>query len=174
MVHVNDWDFRIIVSANQLSFYGAVTEIREEFCLFPKEGLLVMLGQSSWSLVLSVIKTEVPLDCDDPGIKDLLLQQYGERIGKRSQQDKFGKFFMDAGFLNVVEIWQYFRTKDTADLSQFFTVASREKTLRRDEEARNQEDGSKGTQRLELEVAISYLYGKYGVEIRNLIFEQRQ
>ena len=36
----------------------------------------------------SVIKTEVPLDCDDLARKDLLLQQYGERIEKLSQQDR--------------------------------------------------------------------------------------
>ena len=42
---------------------------------------------------------------------------------------------MDAGFLNVVEIGQYFRTKDTADLSQFHAVACREYTLPRKEGA---------------------------------------
>ena len=75
------------------------------------------MGQSSSSLVPSVIKTEVPLDCDDLVNQDLLLQQYGERIEKLSQHDKLSKFCMDAGFMNVVEIGQYFRTKDTADLS---------------------------------------------------------
>ena len=40
------------------------------------------MGQSSSSLVLRVIKTEVPLDSDDPANQDLLLQQYGERIEK--------------------------------------------------------------------------------------------
>ena len=81
------------------------------------------MAQSSSSLVLSVIKTEVPLNCDDPANQDLLLQQYGERIEKLSQQDKLSEFCMDAGFLNVVEIGQYFMTKDTADLTQFNTVA---------------------------------------------------
>ena len=76
-----------------------------------------MMGQSSSSLVLSVIKTEVPLDFDDPVNEDLLLQQHGERIEKLSYQDKLSKFCMDAGFLNVVEIGQYLRTKITADLS---------------------------------------------------------
>ena len=42
---------------------------------------------------------------------------------------------MDAGFLKVVEIGQYFRTKDTAGLSQFHAVACREYTLPREEEA---------------------------------------
>ena len=62
-----------------------------------------MMEQTSSSPVLSVIMTEVPLDCDDPGNKDLPLQQYGERIEKQSQQDKLSRFCMDAGFLNVVE-----------------------------------------------------------------------
>ena len=75
-----------------------------------------MMGQSSSSLVLSVIKTEVPLDSDDPAYQNFLLQQYGERMKKLSQQDKFSKFCMDAGFLSVVESGQYFMTNDTGDL----------------------------------------------------------
>ena len=71
----------------------------------------VVGGQSSSSIVPSVINTEVPLDSDDRAHKDLLLQKYGERIEKLSQQDRLSKFCMDAGFLNVVEIGQYFMTK---------------------------------------------------------------
>ena len=62
--------------------------------------------------------------------KKLLLQQYGERIEKISQ-DKLSKFCMDAGFLNVVETRQYFMTKDTAEFSQFRAVACREYTAKR-------------------------------------------
>ena len=47
----------------------------------------VVGGQSNSSLVLSVIKTDVPLENDDRALKDLLLQKYGERIEKLSQQD---------------------------------------------------------------------------------------
>ena len=47
----------------------------------------------------SVIKTEVLLDCDDLANQHLLLQQYGERIEKLSQQDKLSKFCMDANFV---------------------------------------------------------------------------
>ena len=54
--------------------------------------------------MLSVIKTEVSLDCDDLTNKDLLLQQYGLRIEKLSQPYKLSKFCMDSAFLNVVEI----------------------------------------------------------------------
>ena len=114
----------------------------------------------------SVIKTEVPLDCDHLARKDLLLQQCGERIEKLSQQDKLSKFCMDARFLNVVEIGQYFMTKDTAEFSQFRAVACREYTLPRDEEA--SQPRIQGNIKIGpvLEVATSYLNGKYGVEIR--------
>ena len=58
--------FRIIVSANQLSLYGAVAEICEEYeSVHERTGRLVVMGQSSSSL-----KTEVPLDCDDPAYQD--------------------------------------------------------------------------------------------------------
>ena len=62
--------------------------------LHDRLGQPVVVGQSSSSFVLSVIKTEVPLDCDDLANKDLLLQQYGERIEKLSQQDTLKKFCM--------------------------------------------------------------------------------
>ena len=128
---------RTITSVNQLSLYGAVAELCEEFETFhDRTGQPVMKGQSNSSFAPSVIKTEVPLDCDDLTKQDLLLQQYGERIEKVSQQDKLSEFSMDAWFLNVVEIGQYFMTKDTAEFSQFTdAVACREYTLPREEEA---------------------------------------
>ena len=127
------------------------------------------MGQSSSSLVLTVIKTEVPLDCDEPANQDLLLQQYGERLEKLSQQDKLSKFCMDAGFPNVVENGQYFMTKDTEEFLQFTdSVACREYTLPRDEEASQPKGWIQGNTKIGpvLEVATSYLHGKYGVEIR--------
>ena len=169
--------FRIIVSANQLSLYGAVAEICEEYeFLHERTERPDVMGQSCSSLVLSVIKTEVPLDCDDPANQDLLLQQYGERIEKLSQQDKLSKICMDAGFLNVVENGQYFMTKDTADLSQFHAVACREYTLPREEPASQPKGWIQGNTKIwpASEVATSYLCGKYGVEDQNLVFEQRQ
>ena len=84
--------FCINVSVNQLSLYGTVAEMWEEYeTLHDRTGQPVVGGQSSSSLVPSVIKTEVPLDCDDLAHKDLLLQQYGERIEKLSQQDDRGR-----------------------------------------------------------------------------------
>ena len=126
--------FCIIVSVNQLSLYGAVAEMCEEYeNLHDRSGRPdVVVGQS---IVLSTIKTEVPLENDDPAYQIFLLQQYEERIEKLSEQDRFSKFCMDAGFLNVVENGQYFMTKDTAEFSQFHAVACREYTLPRDDGA---------------------------------------
>ena len=169
--------FRIIVCANQLSLHGAVAEICEEYeSLHERTGRPFVMGQSSSSLVLSVIKTEVPLDCDDPANQDLLLQQNGERIEKLSQQDKLSKFCMDAGFLNVVENGQYFMTKDTADLSQFHAVACPEYTLPGEEQASQPKGWIQGNTKIGpvLEVATSYLHGKYGVEIRIWSLNKRQ
>ena len=161
--------FRIIVSANQLSLYGAVAEMCEEYeSLHESTGRPVVMGQSSSSLVLSAIKTEVPLDSDDPAYKHFLLQQYGERIEKLSQQDKLSKFCMDAGFLSVVENGQCFMTKDTGDLTQFNKVACREYTLPREDEASQPKGWIQGNTKIGpvLEVATSYLHGKNGVEVR--------
>ena len=89
----------------------------------PGQPVVIPGGQSSSSFVPSVIKTNVLLNSDDPAHKKNLLQRYGERIENLSQQDRLSKFCKDAGFLNVVEIGQYFMTKDTGDLTQFNTVA---------------------------------------------------
>ena len=68
----------------------------------------MMMGQS---IVLSEIETEVPLENNDPAYQKFLLQQNEERI-------------MDAGFISVVEIGQYFMTKDNGE--QFYAKACRE------------------------------------------------
>ena len=75
---------------------------------------------------------------------------------------------MDAGFLSVVEIAQYFMTKDTGDLTQFHAVACREYTLPREEGASQPRGWIQGNTKIGpvLEVTTSCLHGKHGVEIR--------
>ena len=162
--------FRIIVSANQLSLYGVVADMCEECeSLHERTGRPdVLMGQSSSSLVLSVIKTEVPLDCDDPANQNFLLQQNGERIERLSHQDELSKFCMDAGFLSVVEIGQYFMTKDTGDLTQFHAVACRFCTLPREDGSSQPRGWIQGSTKIGrvLEVTTSCLHGKHGIEIR--------
>ena len=90
----------------------------------------VLMGQS---FVLSEIKTEVPLENEIPSHQNVLLQQYEERVKLLSQENKVSKFCMDAGFIHVVEVGQYFMAKDTGDFTKFHTVACREHTLPRDD-----------------------------------------
>ena len=115
--------FRIIISANQLSLYGAVANMCEE-CETHQDRSGepdVVMGQS---IVLSEIKAEILLENDDPSHQNLLFQRCEERIKLLSQENKVSKFCMDAGFIHVVEIGQYFMTKDTEE--QFFAKACRE------------------------------------------------
>ena len=81
---------------------------------------------------------------------------------------------MDAGFLNVVQIGQYFMTKDTAEFSQFRAAACREYTLPRDEEASQPKGWIQGNTEIGpvLEVATCCLHCKYGVEIRIMSMEK--
>ena len=65
--------------------------------------------------------------------QNLLLQRYEERIEMLSQENKVSKFCTGAGFIHVVEIGQYFMTKDTGE--QFFARACREYTLPRSDES---------------------------------------
>ena len=122
--------FRTIVSANQLSFYGAVANMCEEFETHQcRSGQLdVLMGQS---IVFSEIKAEVPLENHHPSHQNLLLQRFEERIEMLSQEDEVSKFCMDAGLINVVEIGQNFMTNDTEE--QFFARACREYTLPRND-----------------------------------------
>ena len=72
---------------------------------------------------------------------------------------------MDA-VIHVVEIGQYFMTKDTEE--QFFARACREYTLPRSDESSQPKGWIQGNTRMGpvLEITTIYLYGKHGVEIR--------
>ena len=75
---------------------------------------------------------------------------------------------MEAGFLRVVEVGQYFITKDTGDFRQFRSVACREYTLPRDDPASQPKGWIQGNMRIGpvLEVTTSFQHFKCGIEIR--------
>ena len=79
-------------------------------------------------------------------------------------------------FWMFLENAQYFMTKDTADLTPISCSGSVANTLFREKQHHNQKGGSNATPKLGpvLEVATSYLHGKYGVEIRIVSCEKRQ
>ena len=95
-----------------------------------------------------------------------LLQRYEERFEKLSQQDRLSKFCVDAGFQNVVEIGQYFMTRDTEEFSQFTdSVACREYILPRGESVSDPKGWIRVNTKIGpvLEVATCCQQGKYGV-----------
>ena len=70
--------------------------------------------------------------------------------------------------MRVVEVGQYFVTRDTGDFRQFRSVACREYTLPRDDPSSQPEGWIQGNMRigLVLEVTTSFQHFKYGIEIR--------
>ena len=124
--------------------------------------------QSSSSFVPSMIKTNMPLNDDDPTHQEFLFQKYGERIKKLSQQDKSSKFCMDAGFLNVVEFGKNFMTKDTQEFSQFTdAVACRECTSPRDEDLSEPKGWCGWTPKLDPYWKLQLVAYKVNMELRS-------
>ena len=70
--------------------------------------------------------------------------------------------------MRVVEVGQYFVTKDTVDFRQFQSVACREYTLPRDDQASQPKGWIQGNMRIGpvLELTTSFQQFKYGIEIR--------
>ena len=91
-----------------------------------------------------------------------------ERIESLSPENKLSKFCKEAGFMRVIEVGQYFVTKDTGSLTQFRSVACLEYTLPRDDPTSQPKGWIPGDMRIGpvLEVTTSYMYGKHGIEIR--------
>ena len=126
--------FRFIISVNQFSICGVVAAFCEEF-EDHQDGsgeLVLLVGQS---LVLGEIEAEVPLQNENSLNHQILWQQYIERIESLSPENKVSKICKEAGFMRVVEVGQYFITKDTGDFRQFRSAACREYTLHRDDPA---------------------------------------
>ena len=161
-----DTIYRIIFSVNQLSIYGAVAAICEEFVGQPDNtGEPVILeGQS---IVLGEVKAEVPAQ-EEPEDSNIVLQKYFQQVQRLSPEDRLSKFCKEAGFMRVVEAGQYFVTKDTGDFRQFRSVACREYTLPRDDSASQPKGWIQGNMRIGpvLEVTTSFQHFKYGIEIR--------
>ena len=130
----NETIFRIILSVNQLSVYGAVAAICEEF-EDHQDGSgepVILMGQS---IVLGEVKAETPLHNENPMNDQIIWQQYIQQVESLSPENRLSKFCKEAGFMRVVEVGQYFVTKDTGDFRQFHSVACREYTLPRDDPA---------------------------------------
>ena len=128
--------FALPFSVNQLSIYGAVAAVCEEFESH-QDGSgqpEILMGKS---IVLGEIKAEVPLQNENPFNHQILWQQYIERIESLSPDSKVSRFCKEAGFMRVVEVGQYLVTKDTGNLRQFRSVACRDGFVYHDTSGQN-------------------------------------
>ena len=160
-----DTIYRIILSANQLSIYGAVAAICDEFVGQPDNtGEPVILeGQS---IVLGEVKAEAPAR-EEPEDSNILLQKYFQQVQRLSPENRLSKFCKEAGFMSVVEVGQYFVTRNDSEFL-LRSVACREYTLPRDDPASEAKGWIQGNTRIGpiLEVTTSFQHFEFGVEVR--------
>ena len=100
-----DTIYRIILSVNQLSVYGAVVAVCEEFESHQDRSgeLEILMGQS---IVLGEVKAEAPLQNENPMNDQIIWQQYIQQVESLSPENKASKFCKEAGFMRVVEVGQ--------------------------------------------------------------------
>ena len=126
---------RTIISVNQLSIYGAVSDLCEEYgSCRTRTGRLVVADQSDPLFAQAYLLVATPSLSIETLAQENLVQKYQERVEWLSQQNRVIKICTDAGFLKTVEVGQYFMTKHTDELLQFTEpVTCREYTLPRDD-----------------------------------------
>ena len=112
-----DTIYRIILSVNQLSIYGAVAAICDEYESHQDSTgqPVILVGQS---IVLGEIKAEVPAHDEEPRDDQIIWQQYIQQVESLSPENRVSKFCKEAGFMRVVEVGQYFVTRDASEFQQ--------------------------------------------------------
>ena len=85
---------------------------------------VVLEGQS---IVLGEVKAEAPAQ-EGPEDSNIALQKYFQQVRRLSPEDKLSKFCKEAGFMRVVEVGQYFVTRNASEFL-LKSVACREYTL---------------------------------------------
>ena len=162
--------FRTTISVNQLSIYGAVSELCEEYSICQTRTVRpVLAGQSDPLFASANLLIMTSTSSDEILAQENLLQKHKERVEKLPQPDQFIKICTDAGSLKTVEVGQYFMTKHTDEFLQFAEpVTGREYILPRDDKSADPKGWIQGNTNIGpvLEVTTSYLQGLHGVEIR--------
>ena len=160
--------FRTLISVSELSIYGAVSELCEEYKALPCRDLC-------WQNNLTHCLSQQVCWWQHLHLRPKILHK---NVYCKSTKNEWKgshnkivwlKFCTDAGFLTTVDVGQYLMTMDTEKFSQFAEpVTCREYTSPRDEKSSERKGWIRGNTKIRpvLEVTTSYLQGKYGVEIR--------
>ena len=129
--------FRTIISVNQLSIYGAVSDLCEEYSICQTStGRLVVAGLSDPFFAPAVLLIMTPTSSIEILPQENLLQKHKERVEKLPQPDQLIKILTDSGFLKAVEVGQYFMTKRVDEFLQFAEpVTCREYSWPRDDKS---------------------------------------
>ena len=116
-----DTMYRIILSVDQLSVYRAVAAVCEEFESHQDRSgePEILMGQS---IVLGEVKAEVLLQNENPMNDQIIWQRYIQQVESLSPESKVSRFCKEAGFMRVVEVGQYFVTKNTGNITQFLSI----------------------------------------------------
>ena len=96
----------------------------------------------------------------------IILQKHFQQVKSLSLENRLSKFCKEARFMSVVEVGQYFVTRNASEF--LHTVACREYTLPRDDPASEPKGWIRGNTRIGpiLEVTTSFQHFKYGIEVR--------
>ena len=93
---------RTITSVNQLSIYGAVAEMCEEYRACQARTVrAVLVGQFDPLFAPANVLIMTPRPTIEIVAQDNLLQKYQERVERLSQQNRVIKICTDAGFLTT-------------------------------------------------------------------------
>ena len=99
--------FALIISVNQLSIYGAVSDVCEEYSTCQaRTGRPVLAGQSDPLLEPAKLLITTSRPSIETLAQENLVQKYKERVERLPQQDRLIKICIDAGFLKTVEVGQ--------------------------------------------------------------------
>ena len=162
--------FRTIISVNQFSIYGAVSDLCEEYSSCrTRTGRPVVAEQSDPLFAPADLLIMTPTPSVEIPAEENLLQKHKERVEKLPQPDQLINICTDAGFLKTVEVGQYFMTKHTGEFLQFAErVTCREYTLPRNDKSTDPKGWVQGNTKIGpvLEVTTSYLQDKHGMEIK--------
>ena len=159
--------FRTIISVNQLSIYGAVSDVWRIQDLSNKNGETPS-GRTIWPMLVptsSLTKTPTP-STDDPAQEDLL-QKYQERVERLSQPDRVIRFVL------MQDSWQRLTSDSTSwqktrRILTIYRVSGLSwDSLPRDEKSTDPKGWIRRNTKMVpvLEVTTSYLQGKYGVAL---------
>ena len=155
----------------RISFLSISSVSTEQWQRYVKNTMTSQIAWPSYwkvnQLFSGKIKAEVPVQ--DKGIEDakILMQNYFQQVNSLSPEDRLDKFCKEARFMSVVEVGQYFVTRNVSEFVH--AVACHEYTLPRDDPDSEPKGWIKGNTRIGpiLEVTTSFQQFKYGVEVRN-------